>query len=97
MILGACSLVGEQFVEIQSFSWRELHGAACIAFAVHFFATLWLVLTSKKSNLLLVLVVVSLLQLTTNPWEDVAPWDMVHSIGVLLSFGLTFIVFLRNK
>lgn len=97
MIVGASSLVSERFTETQSFLWREFHGIECIAFAVHFFATLWLVLTSKKSNLLLILVVVSLLQLTTNPWEDIYPWSIVHNVSVLLSFALTIVVFLRSK
>jgi len=97
MIAGASSLVSERFTETQSFLWREFHGIECIAFAVHFFATFWLIVASRKSKLLLALLVTSLLQLITNPWEDVATWETVHNISVLSSFSLTFIVFFRDK
>jgi hypothetical protein len=97
MIVGASSLVSERFTETQSFLWREFHGIECIAFAVHFFATLWLVFTSRKSNLLLTLTGTSLIQLLTNPWEDMYPWSMVHNVSVLLSFIFTTVVFFRSK
>lgn len=97
MILGAGSLAGEQFFETQSFSWREFHGVECIAFAVHFFVTLWLVLATKRSNLLRILLITSLFQLVTNPWEDIQPWNNIHAGSVLLGFFLTVIVVLKTK
>ncbi len=101
MALGAGSLVGEQFVEVHSFSWQEFHGIECIVFALHFFTALWILIkeflsTNKNINLLAVLTIISFFQLVTNPWEDIDPWNKVHAASVLTSVALTIVVFFKK-